>query len=813
MTTSTRQRTAVPTAKLRYVCDPATVESAPILGGVLGQESALEAVLLGLEMSTNPYDLAHNNVAVVGSAHTGRQAKVLAFLRQRANGIECRPSDVLLLHNFADVRLPVHAMVPAGAGREIRKRVDFLAKYATEIVSLRAQILAKELPKQIRTLQIQLVAVMKEHAPADGLVCLDTEKGFKVVPMSITNPGEPMDDEEKQTVPLEVLAALDQKAVAIVKGYQEASQAAIQAANKEFLTKVIMAPIRVKIAELRVISDDANFHAYLTGLENMLIQVGMQTAQSVGEKQDEAEEPCTCGECDGDGDDDDKDGGIAKMLKSVTAVNTLVDSTDVEHPPVVHVTAARFAEMFGRISAQRLANDRIRVDHTMVTAGEILRANGTAENPGTLVVDAMDLLQGSGGWHSLTKLLRTIKTGTAQIESLYTHVLDETLNGFRCPEIPLHVRFVLICSQWVNYALRQNCPDFGNLFRVVAEFDSTMPIAQAPVYYKSFVEGCRASDPTLPKFSSAAVARLVEYGCRLADNQEDVSAACGLIKDVIAEAAHWAKKAQASEVGAEHVKKATKERFRRSTLWVKRAHKHLDDGGTLIDHSGGVVGQVNGLAVYGHSHEFAVGGPLRVSVRAYAGDSRVVVVQREAETSGPYTNIATGIIRGFLSGKYGAKKPIGVTLNICFEQCGQIDGDSATLAETIACISAITELPVNQSFAITGSMNQMGMAQPIGGINQKIEGHFGTLQRRGLLAGHGVVMPVQNLKDLVLDDDVVEAQRQGLYQVYAVTTLDEALELLLGKPAEEIHQLAKERLAKLGKEEKKSLWSRILRRK
>ena len=192
-----------------------------------------------------------------------------------------------------------------------------------------------------------------------------------------------------------------------------------------------------------------------------------------------------------------------------------------------------------------------------------------------------------------------------------------------------------------------------------------------------------------------------------------------------------------------------------------------------------------------------------------------MLVQREAETSGPSTNTATGVIRGKLCGTYGAEKPFGLTVNICFEQCyGGIDGDSATMAEYIATISRITGLPVDQRFTITGSMNQQGEAQPIGGVNEKVEGHHDALKRLGLLtAGHGVIVPVQNLEDLMLDERVLESQRQGLYQVYAVRSVDEALEILLDRPIEEIHRLVRERLAKLGKGNKKSFWSRILRRK
>jgi predicted ATP-dependent protease len=828
MTQATRKKTAVPTGKLRHTCDPRDVENAQPIEGVLGQQEALEAVGLGLDMSASAYERAHDNVVVVGPEHMGRGAKTLEYLRARARNLKCTPPDLLLLPNLDKISRPTHAYVPAGTGRALNETLAELAHHALEVVPGLAVETNLGLIKAQYQLRNELAAKNKKLLAAVGHVVIETEEAYELKALSLSKPGEVMSAEEREALPPDIREKIfgeyGKKAVAIIDASNEAIQKVAQETSRDFFKVHVTGVISASIEALTELATDANYRAYLGQIGKLLISAAVHGANEgaqkaaqmmLGENEDDECEGCG-GHCDHDDGDEgeDEDSGPG-LLKKLAQVNILVDNTDTLRPPVVYVDAPKFGGLHGRVNPKRLKNDYVKIDHTMVEAGLIHRASGTPECPGTILVDILDLIEGSGGWYSLKKLLHTVKTGKAQIESIHNFVMDGDGLNFQCPEIPVYVRVVVTCTSYVNAVLRQIDPQFDNLFRIVAEFDSTMPIEEAAGCYKSFVARCRAQDPSLLEFQPAAVARLVEHGSRLADSQLKATAKFGLLKDIIAEAAYLAKKAGASEVGAEHVTSAIKARFRRVSLWARKYREYMDRGTILLDLEGKQVGQVNGLVVMGSGHDSAIGAPARVTARTYPNDGglngKVMLVQREAETSGSSTNTATGIIRGWLCATYGSEKPFGLTANVCFEQClDGLDGDSATLAETIAIVSSITGLPVNQRFAITGSMNQMGEAQPIGGLKYKFEGFLNAVKGRGLLkGGHGLIMPVQNLPNLVLDEEVVEAQRQGLLQIYAVTTIDEALEILLDTPIAEIHRLAKERLAKLGKKEKKSPWSQI----
>lgn len=823
-TSPTSPRTTRKLLRPEQLCvtvDPQTVIDAPLIEGPIGQDAALKALLLSLQMSHGSYALSHNNAVVVGEPSSGRAAKTLEFLRQRAGEIECRPPDLLLLHNFGKSGNPVHVAVPAGAGREIAQRIRFLGAYVTDIVTLRARIHARETLESLQAVQAQVTEAIKQQAPGLGLVYVLTKdkKSFELRTMSLKEPGKVMGDEEKKETPPEVIAITEAKARELIQGWHEAQQKCLEAATERFQEEIIKEPISEKITELAALSDDPTFQTYLKILEIALVQFAARSAAKANQGEDEEGGSCEgCGECDCDEDDDDEDDETSMVKNVITKVTVLADNAETVHPPVVHVVASKFGDLHGRLRPKRLKGDLVRMDHTLVEPGLIHQASGTPEHPGVIVVDLLDLIQGSSGWHALQKLLCTIKTGRAPIESLYGFVLDSDGLSFKCPDIPVYVRVVITCTRWVNYRLRQVDPEFDNLFRVVAEFDSTMPLAEGVTCYKSFVARCCEHDKELLPVEPAAIARLVEYGSRRVWNRTKVTAEWGVIKDVLNEANQWARQAGAEAIRAEDITRAVKERFQRISLWTRRYQEHLDNGSEILNFDGWKVGEVNALVVMGGGREDAMGAPARLVAQAYVGmggeAGKVIMVQQETRTSGPSNDHAVAVIEGWLRGTYGADKPFPLTIKLCMEQClNGIDGNSATLADGVAIISAITGLPVNQRGAITGAMGLHSEGQPIGGLHYKFEGFHRTVKGRGLLnGGHFLVMPVQNLDNLVLDAEVVEANRQGLLDIYAVTNLDEALELFLGRPAEAIHELVRKRLAevlKKGKKERQGYFRRL----
>jgi len=795
MTSPNRAKHAVPAEQLRRVCPPVEAGTA-VPESVIGQGQALASVDLGLRLAEGDYALSHYNICVVGSPNTGRTAKTLEYIRAHAAGIDRAPPDAICLHDFAEPRRPAIIYVANGKGREIKKRLASFGKYASQIIPQKVADLRSARTDLLQATVDRLWMTASEKTAAFFFLIVLDDNGHRLAPMSMKKANEPMSQEEYDALPDDIRDKLDndyfEQAHAVFKDTVKRANLVIAASVaeggqterqlvKEFVDKQ-MTSLRKAVGPSEV------FERYLTELEKLAIKVCLKR------KEEEPSGPMLIL----GGRSGDKDEGA--MLSTCTQVSLLVDNQGVKHPPVVHVTIPQYSELFGRISAQMTGPDTVRVDHTMVEGGALLQANG-----GYLVFDMGDLLRWGGGL-SFYKLLKVIRTRILAIEGKSKFVDAETMVDFRAQDVPVNVRVVVICDRYIERMLRVNETEFDNLFRVIAEFDDEMSVSAAPAAYAAFVELCRGKEK-LPEFTPEAVAKLVEYGCRRAGGQKKASAEFGIIKDVITEAAHWSKRVQAEKVGPEHVNKAIEERFNRQALIIRRYQENfMDSGKLLIECDGAKVGSINGLAVLGISEEISFGTPTRITARAYAGPDKVVLVQREAKTSGPSANTATAVIRGYLSGQYGRKKPPSIAVQLCFEQCyGGIDGDSATLAEVIALISAITELPIDQRLAITGSMNQWGEAQPIGGVNEKIEGHFGILKRRGLLqAGHGVVMPTRNLDDLMLKEEVVEGQRQGLYQVYAVDNIDQALEIFLGRPAQEIHELVEKRLAEIVPETPKS---------
>lgn len=776
---------AVPTERLRHHCAPVTATVPPDGSTVIGQADALKAVDLGLQIDLGDYTASHYNVVVVGPPNTGRTAKTLRHVRAHAAGQESLPPDTLMLFDFAEPRRPYIIRVPNGQGENIKKFLEVLGKSAATLIPTRLNAVRERRNELVQREVAKQLEEADKKIRAYGFTLVGEGGTRRVVALSLANPDQPLTKEEHDALPPDIrekMRADSQPAIAIVENAEKVINVFIQqvaeGAVKQDRDVALKEVQRVTNALRQMVGENPDFEQYVKHLEEAVVEFSVHPPE---EPEGAAAMIAKL----------NNENPLANLLQRLQA-NILVNNAGVTHPPVVHVSIPNYSALFGNLNAHlEGSGGTVKIDHRLVEGGAFLQANG-----GYLVFDLGDLLRWGGGLAFL-KLLKVIRTRRLSIEGKGKFVDAEVAIDFRSKEVPIDVRVILICDPALAHLVRQVDVEFDNLFRVNAEFDDAMPIAEAPAAYAAFVALCQKEGQ--PAFSPEATARLVEYGSRRAGSQNKATAEVGVLKDVVSEATHWAAVAGSAAVGPEHVRQAIDERFHRLTLGIRNYQRDfLDSGKMLIDYEGAKRGQINGLAVVGHSEEVSTGIPKRVTARAFAGPGKVVLVQREAELSGPTSNSAIAIIRGYLSGLYGREKPLGLAVQICFEQSyGGIEGDSASLAEVIAAVSDITGLPVDQRLAITGSMNQWGEAQPIGGVNEKIEGHFGTLQRRGLLRpGHGVVIPALNVDDLNLKEEVIAAQEQGLYQVYAVSHIDEALEIFLGRPAEKIHALAKKELNK-----------------
>ncbi len=469
---------------------------------------------------------------------------------------------------------------------------------------------------------------------------------------------------------------------------------------------------------------------------------------------------------------------IPKAETSFTryAVNVIVNNGESKGAPVVYESNPTYLNLFGRME-YKVQYGMATTDFTMIKAGSLHKANG-----GYLVIDALELLRNAFSYEALK---RALKNGEIRIEDVLEQYRLISTAGLKPEAIPLDVKVVLTGNPYLYYILHAYDEDSRELFKVKADFDSRMERNRENTdKYALYVAQCQKDENLLP-FDRTAVARLVEMGSRFADHQDKLSTRFGDIADLIRESHYWAKKEGVERVSAAHVTRAVKEKIYRVNRIEERLQEMMLEDTLIVNTAGEKVGQVNGLAVLDIG-DYAFGKPSRITAKTYMGRAGVVNLERETKMSGKIHEKAILIITSYLGGKYAVNKPISLSASITFEQLYEmVEGDSATCAELYALLSSISGVPLKQSFAVTGSMDQNGDVQPIGGVNQKIEGFFHLCRMRGLDGSQGVIIPKRNARNLVLSDDVIEAVQKGLFNVYTIDRMEEGLEILTGMPAGE----------------------------
>ena len=455
-------------------------------------------------------------------------------------------------------------------------------------------------------------------------------------------------------------------------------------------------------------------------------------------------------------------------------VNILVDNSHQQGAPVVYDPNPTYYNLFGRIEKQARFGMLI-TDFTHIQAGSLLKANG-----GYLVLEIDNLLRQPLVWEALKQALRN---GWVQIEDLDQQLGFSSISALKCGPIPLDVKVVLLGRSEYFHFLQETDDVFNKTFKVRADFDYEVTRKPENEYlFARFVARvCRENK--LPSFKADAVAEIINHAARLAEDQEKLSLRFGLFVNLIHEAAYWARQNKHRLVRREDVKRALEERRFRLSLFEEKVWEQIQKETLLIDVTGEKVGQINGLAVYSLG-EYHFGKPTRVTATTYMGRKGIISVERQAGLSGPTYDKGNYIIRGFLGQTFAQQHPLTVDITLTFEQSyGGIDGDSASSTELYAILSALSGFPIKQSLAVTGSVNQWGHIQAIGGVNEKIEGFFRVCKCRGLTGEQGVIIPSANQRHLMLSDEIVEAVESGQFHIWSVDTIFEGIELLTGKPA------------------------------
>jgi lon-related putative ATP-dependent protease len=759
----------VPPEQLTVSCDPdslgfETTDEVGPLEKTVGQDRALGALEFGLDIDAPGY-----NIYVAGYPGTGRTTTLTNFLNNVAPSRPV-PNDWCYVYDFRDPMKPIAVSLPPGMGRELAQDIEGLIADCRRDIprAFESDEYRQRGEEAVREIQQQLEVITREiesEAERTGFHVQPSQTGIVTTPV---RDGQPLNREQYQELPEEEKEGLrkesdklqefiNQKLLMLRRLEREATRRRSEVDQNTVLSVVgpVLSELKEKYQGIPRVLD------YLQEMRRDLADhVGDFLAQ---ESQVQTQQT--------------REAALARQFAeeerfSRYQINVLVDNSEARGAPVVFEYSPTYYNMFGRLD-YRPRFGTVGTDLTMIRPGAIHRANG-----GYLTVQAKDLLANPGVWETLK---RTLRSGEARIENIgeqYSPIPTSTL----APEpIPLNVKIVMVGTPYVFQMLQRLEEDFRKFFKVKADFDLSMDrTPENTRFYAAFIcNRCRDGD--IRPFHKTAVAKMVQYSSRLVEHQGKLTTRFIDIADLITEANHWATQdGQSPVVTAEHISKAIEERIFRSNLPEERIHELINDGTIKIDTTGEVIGQVNGMSVLDMGdHTF--GRPLRITTRTSMGRGQVAHIDRETQMTGRIHNKGFLTLTGYLMGKFGQDRLLNFRSTIGFEQTyDEVEGDSASSAELYALLSSLSGLPINQGIAVTGSVNQRGDVQAIGGATYKIEGFFDVCKAQGLTGNQGVVIPSDNIKNLVLRDEVVQAVRDGKFTIYAVNRVGEGIQILTG---------------------------------
>ncbi len=767
----------VPVENLRWRCDPklfdfeCTKELAP-LREFIGQERAIRAVEFGLDISNGGY-----NIYVAGLTGTGKTSIVKYYIEQlikqrQARGEKFKLEDWCYLYNFQEPDFPQIVDLPQGGGKKFRDQVSELLNRIKEDVgkafsSEEYKAQSKKMVEEGRSEQQKVFEEIGEEARKQGFMLQMTPAGPLLVPIV---DGRPMEEREYLALDEKTRKKLEEKRNELLKKLQSALE---KASNVEHEMAERLRKADKEIGEFTVsrlfphlveeYAEKPKINKYLADLKSYTLDnldlfkgteepvnplFGVPMSQVMG--------------------------GRNPFIPF--QVNVFIDNSAAKGVPVIVETNPIFGNIFGKIERRFLLGGYLS-DHTMLKPGALSRANG-----GYLLLSAREVIMNPGVWPALK---RAIKEQEVRIEDPFEQFGLIAPQGIRAEPMPIKVKIVLIGDAMLYQLLAIYDEDFWEIFKVKADFNFEVEKTEKNVLsYAAFLAGC-CEDCKARHFDPSGVARVVEYCSRLVEDQERLSTRFARIQELVEESNYWADKEKAKYISASHVQKAIDEKIFRHNLIEERMQDFIDRGTIMIDVEGAVLGQVNGLSVYSLG-DIAFGKPSRITARTFLGRSGVINIERETQLSGPIHNKGVMILSGYLGWKYAQDKPLSLSASLCFEQSYEgVEGDSASSTELYAIFSSLSGVPIKQGIAVTGSVNQKGEVQPIGGVNEKIEGFFLSCKAKGLTGEQGVMIPHQNVKNLMLREEVVEAVRNNKFHIYSAKTVDEGIGILTGVPAGE----------------------------
>ncbi len=735
------------------------------LDELVGQDRALESVRFATGIDGDGF-----NIYALGTPGTGKFTMVQRMLAKEA---EQRPTppDWCYVYNFDEPHKPTALRLPPGRGAKLRADMDQLiedlgnaipAAFDSEEYRSRVEELEQELGERRDTTLADIAQQAKEH----HIQFIHTPTGFAFAPLDkdgeVIRPDnfERLSKSERERIQhsVEELQKQLQRAVRQFPQWQKEMREKVKELDREFAS--FAAGHLIEVIQQRH-ADLPDVVAYLEAVERNIVD-------NIKEFRSEGEGPGVILGLTGGG-------GKAAALHRYR-VNVLIDHTDLSAAPVIYQDLPTHASLIGRCEYQAHMGT-LTTDFTLIKPGDLHRANG-----GYLILDVHELLMQPFAYDAIKRALRSRELRIESLEKRFGLISTVSLEP---QPIPLDVKVVLIGERMLYYLLSHYDPDFRDLFKVAADFEDAIDRDDsAAMVFARFIAGI-LKEKGLRALEQGAVARVIEHSARLSEDADKLSVHLRSLSDLLREADYWAGDVQHTRTTREDVQRAIDAQIRRSDRVRERLYENIQKNTIKIDTAGTKVGQINGLSVIDLG-TFSFGQPSRITATTRLGDGKLMDIERETELGGSIHTKGVLILSNFLAARYAKEQPLSLSASLVFEQSyGMVEGDSASLAELCALISAIADVPIVQSFAVTGSVNQLGEVQAIGGVNQKIEGFFDICRERGLTDDQGVLIPASNARHLMLRTDVVEAVREGKFAIYAVETVDEALELLTGLPAGE----------------------------
>lgn len=758
----------LPVEKLRFTCDEnvfdfVTTETVPPLEVMIGQERAVKAVEFGLFTKNPGY-----NIFISGLVGTGKITYAETAVKKVASQQEV-PQDWCYVNNLEAPGQPIALALPAGMGHtfkeDMRELVENLKTDIPKVFSGEDYEQAKaELVKQYQEQRSIIVDEFTQYAENQGISPQWSSTGFIGLPMV---DGKAIGPEEYQQLDKEQRDAIEKKMLAVhEKGMDVVRR--IQLLERGIREQLKQLDVKVGLfAAGHLIDEFKEKYQDYPAVVDYLEAIKQDVSKNINDFKPQPEE----------------ENNPFMLFKRPTqdakekySVNLLVDNRETKGAPVVVEINPTYYNLMGRAEYETRMGV-VTTDFTMIKPGALHKANG-----GYLILNARDVLTNVGAWEALKRVLKTQKL---RIENLGEQYGVLAMASLKPEPIPINVKVILIGSPYIYQILYNYDEDFRKLFKAHADFDVVMDNNPVNIQKLAGFVSSTVIREKLKHFDKSAVARVVEYCSRLTGTQTKLTTRFNDVVEILCEADVWATLDNSQIVTAKHIKKAIEEKRYRANKYEERLQEMFAEGHLLIDTEGEKVGQVNGLAVLSVG-EYMFGKPSRITANTYLGKSGVVNIERETKVSGTSHTKGVLILSGYLGQKYAQKHPLTLTASLTFEQLYDgVDGDSASSTELYAILSSLSGLPIKQNIAVTGSVNQKGEIQPIGGVTEKIEGFFAVCKIKGLTGNQGVMIPHQNVSNLMLNDEVIEAVRQGKFHIYPVKTIDQGIEILTGVPAGE----------------------------